>query len=107
MFLRVFLFVASLFAVNAFAGESDQLCTAGGYYAGAQDRFLSGLATHILQKHGELGSKKCSALWQSAFEVGERFSKTGQRKPTDSVVFDQALAFSAKAYSSVAKGAGY
>jgi hypothetical protein len=103
----VLLLVASLLPINAFAGESEQLCTAGGYYSGAQDRFMSGLATHILQKRGELGSKKCSSLWQAAFEVGERFSKTGQMKSTDAAVFDDVKAFSARVYSSVAKGAGY
>ena len=108
MFVRiVLLLTASLFSINAFAGESEQLCTAGGYYSGAQDRFMSGLAMHILQKRGDFGSKKCSALWQVAFEVGERFSKTGQMKSVDSAVFDDVSIFSAKVYSSVAKGAGY
>lgn len=103
----VLLLTTSLFSINAFAGESEQLCTAGGYYSGAQDRFMSGLAMHILQKRGDFGSKKCTSLWQVAFEVGERFSKTGQMKSTDSAVFDDVSIFSVKVYSSVAKGAGY
>lgn len=108
MLVRVLLVLAaSLLSISALAGGSEQLCTAGGYYSGAQDRFMSGLATHILQKRGELGSKKCSSLWQTAFEVGERFSKTGQIKPTDSPVLNDASAFSIRVYSSVAKGAGY
>lgn len=108
MFVRFFLILTvSLLSSHAFAGESKQLCAAGGYYSGAQDRFMSGLATHILQKRGELGNKKCSSVWQAAFEVGERFSKTGQAKPTDSAVFDDASAFSARVYSSVGAGAGY
>lgn len=108
MFVRAVLFVvALLLSINASAGGSGQLCTAGGYYSGAQDRFMSGLAMHILQKRGEFGSKQCSSLWQTAFEVGERFSKTGQMKSIDSAVFDDVSAFSVKVYSSVAKGAGY
>lgn len=108
MLARVFITLAtSLLSINAFAGESEQLCTAGGYYSGARNRFMSGLAMHVLQKRGEFGSKKCTSLWQAAFEVGERFSKTGQMKSTDSAVFDDVSAFSGKVYSSVAKGAGY
>ncbi len=108
MFVRIaILLIVSVLSTNTFAGETEQLCTAGGYYSGAQDRFMSGLAMHILQKRGELESKICSSLWQQAFEVGERFSKTGQMKSTDSAVIDGVSAFSTRVYASVAKGAGY
>jgi len=108
MSMRLVLLLATLlFSINGYAGESEQLCTAGGYYSGAQDRFLSGVATHILQKRGELGSNKCSSLWHAAFDVGARFSRTGQMKSTDSVVFNDASAFSTKIYSAVANSAGY
>jgi hypothetical protein len=62
---------------------------------------------HILQKRKVLVSTKCRALWQAAFDVGQRFSQTGRSKPEESPVFDDAGAFSSRVYSSIAKGAGY
>jgi len=109
MRMRAFsLLFASLLSTNTVADELAQLCSAGGYYSGAQDRFMSGLAIHILQARGELGSKKCSSIWQASYEVGERLSKAGEKmKATDSVIVDDVSAFSKRVYSSIAKGAGY
>jgi hypothetical protein len=103
----VFLLAASLFSVNSFAGESEQLCTSGGYYSGAKVYFMTELVTHILQKRGELGDKKCTALWQAAYEVGERFSQTGKMNPEDSAILKDVVNFRSRVYSSIAKGAGY
>jgi len=103
----VLLLLAAMLAGNATADDLDELCAAGGYYSGAQDRFMSGVATHILQKRGVLGTSLCSSQWQIAFQVGERFSKTGQSNPEDSPVLRHVTAFSTKVYSSVANGTGY
>jgi hypothetical protein len=89
------------------ADDTEQLCNAGGYYAGAEDRFLSGVAAHILSQRGELGTSTCGALWKNASRVGEYFSKTGKPKPADSKVFEAAGDFSRRIYSAIAKEAGY
>jgi hypothetical protein len=81
------------------ADDTEQLCNAGGYYAGAEDRFLS--------QRGELGTSTCGALWKNASRVGEYFSKTGKPKPADSKVFEAAGDFSRRIYSAIAKEAGY
>lgn len=109
MLLRAGLLITSLsFVPNAYAGNADRLCTAGGYYSGAHNRFLSGLAMHILQERGQLRTKRCGALWQSAFDIGKRYSQTGEMKSsTDTAVLVEATAFRAKVYSAVAKNAGY
>ena len=102
------IFVCLLFGQAALADDSEQVCMAGGYYSGASDRFLSGVAMHILQKRSQLGTAKCSALWQAAFTAGEHFSKTGQlAAATDREFLDAANAFSSRVYSSVSKSAGY
>jgi hypothetical protein len=108
MLTRAVVFLAaSLFSMCAIAGESEQLCAGGGYYSGAQVHFMTELVTHILQKREELGDKKCTALWDAAYEVGERVSKTGKIKPEDSAILKDVIAFRSRIYSSLAKSAGY
>lgn len=102
-FVAVSLFVPTLTA----AGDMQQLCTAGGYFSGAQDRFMSSLVADILSKRKELGGKECSALWERSFPVGERFSKSGTVAPADAAVADDAAAVSSRVYGAIAKGAGY
>lgn len=97
-------FSASIFA----ADESERLCTAGGFYTGAKDEFLSNLSMHILAKRGEFGTAKCSALWRSALDAGERISRSGQiSSSTDKEIVDTATAFSSRIYSSIEKASGY
>ena len=99
---------ALLFSLNANATDDIiEICSAGGYYAGAEDHFLSGLARHILQKHGVLGSLQCNALWKNAVDVGERFSRTGKKQATDKDVLDQATGFSTRIYNAISKSSGY
>ena len=94
---------------SAIAADEDlNICNAGGYYAGAQDRFMSGLAQHILSKRGLLGTANCSALWKNAYDVGASFSRTGKIANTNEAeVVKQASAFSEKVYSNTAKNMGY
>ncbi len=92
-----------LFSPLCRAESADQICTAGGYYSGAQDRFLSGLAMHILAQRNQLETPACGALWREAVEVGERFSKTGKSRPSDARVITEATNFSRKVYDAVTK----
>jgi hypothetical protein len=96
-----------LFSVSPSHAESaDQLCTAGGYYSGAQDRFLSSLAAHILNQRNQLSTAACGALWREAVEVGEHFSKTGKPRPSDERVISEAGNFSSKVYNAITKSSG-
>lgn len=89
-----------------YAENADQMCTAGGYYSGAQDRFLSGLAIHILNQRNELSTPACGALWREALEVGEHFSKTGKARESDARVIAEAANFSRKVYDGITKFSG-
>jgi len=83
---------------------TDNVCTAGGYFSGAEDRFLSGLAMHIRVKKGILNDAKCLALWEFAYEVGARLSRSGKYKnPGDAEVAKKAAQFAARAYDAVLK----
>lgn len=90
------------------ADENLDICNAGGYFSGAQDRFMSGLAMHILAKQGLLGTSTCSALWKSAYEVGASYSKTGKlANNSEAEIAKQAANFAEKVYSTTAKNMGF
>ncbi|MEQ1639023.1 MAG: hypothetical protein ABL903_20365 [Methylococcales bacterium] len=109
--MRLFITALILFAsaTSAIAADEDlNICNAGGYYAGAQDRFMSGIAQHILQKRGLLGTVNCSALWKSAYEVGASFSRTGKiANQNEAEILKQASTFSEKVYSNISTSMGY
>ena len=94
-----------LVATPSFAGDNTlQVCVAGGYFSGAQDRFMSGLATHILEKKGILGTESCNAAWKDAYEVGVSFSKSGKvANSSEAAVIKRAAEFNIKVYSAIAK----
>ena len=107
-----FLIAALIFVMSSnsaiAADENLEICNAGGYYAGAQDRFMMGLAAHILAKQGLLGAVTCNALWKSAYDVGVSFSKTGKVvNNNEANIIKQASNFNEKVYSSIAKSMGY
>lgn len=93
-------------ALSSHAENADQLCTAGGYYTGARDHFLSSLAAHILNQRNQLSTPICGALWREAVEVGEHFSKTGKPRPSDERVIHEAGNFSSKVYDAITKSSG-
>ncbi len=93
--------------LSSHAETADQLCTAGGYYSGTEDRFLSGLAAHILIQRNQLGTPACGALWREAVKVGEHFSKTGKPRPSDERAISEAANFSRKVYDAITKSSGF
>ena len=99
-------FLLLLSTSSSHAETADQLCTAGGYYSGAQDHFLSSLAAHILNQRNQLSTPACGALWREAVEVGEHFSKTGKPRPSDKRVISEAGNFSGKVYDAITKSSG-
>lgn len=93
------------FSSSNFAEEMDfKICAAGGFYSGAKDRFLSGLALHIREKKNLHFNPTCSAVWKNAYDTGEYFSKTGKtRNSEEEMIVQQANDFSTQIYESVAK----
>lgn len=109
--MRLLITVLILFssATSAIAADEDlNICNVGGYYAGTQDHFMSGLAQYILHKRGLLGTVTCSALWKSAYDVGASVSRTGKIANTNEAeIVKQASFFSEKIYSNIATSIGY
>jgi hypothetical protein len=106
--IRKLILALTLTALSPFCyGESaDQICTAGGYYSGANDHFMSSLAAHILNQRSQLSTPSCGALWREAVEVGQHFSKDGKARPSDARVIAEAANFSRKAYDAITKVSG-
>ena len=101
--VTAFLLLFVLISPPVCASESiDEVCNAGGYYSGAEDRFLSGLASYILAKKGIVKNAKCSALWAYAYDVGAYFSKNGKVKNQgDEEMVTKASEFASHVYDSV------
>ena len=99
----------SIFSVNTYSAVNEyNICTAGGYYTGADDKFLSGMAMHIAVKRGVFGDERCSAEWRSAFETGKYFSHNGKfRNQSDKEIAKLASKFSSQVYESISVNIDY
>lgn len=95
----------ALVATPSFAGDKTlDLCTAGGYYAGAGQMFLSGLAMHMLHEQDVFGTQPCSAAWSDAYKAGESFSRSGKfERNSDEKLGRTAYEFSERVYAAIAK----
>src|SRR5687768_3616051 len=92
------------FASPGVASEEDyKFCTIGGYFSGTNDKFLSGLAGHIAEKKHVFGDPICDAAWANGYRIGEKLTKTGKiTEPAEREIINQATAFSAKIYETIA-----
>jgi hypothetical protein len=102
-----FLIVAllSFSSPSVLAAEKDyKLCSVGGFFSGANDKFQSGLAAHIAKKKHLIGDPICSALWENAYRIGEKLSKTGRvKEEAEEEIVHQAQAFSERIYEAISK----
>ena len=76
-----YLWLVLLFAFSGATGaenEDYKICAVGGYFSGAEDKFLSGLAAHLASKKKILTSPICVAVWKNAHAFGVHHSKTGK-----------------------------
>jgi hypothetical protein len=103
------LYVWVVFASASYAAEKNfEICTAGGYFSGAQDRFLSGLALHIRVKRELLNNHICNALWKNAYAVGENLSKTGKiGNQEEADIVKEATEFSTAVYDLLSSKLNY
>ena len=93
------IFFVALSNPGVAAEKNYKICTAGGYFAGIDDKFLSGLATHIAQKRNILNDPICGALWRNAHKIAENVSKTGKiHDEAEGNVVHDATEFSSKIY---------
>ena len=89
--------------------EKDyKICTVGGYYSGADEKFLSGLVTHIAQKRNILQDPICGALWRNAYKIGATVTKTGTiHNEAEEIAVKEATEFSRKVYEAVSRNIGF
>jgi len=82
----------------------DDICTAGGYFSGAEQRFLTGLTQYYLFNKGAYTESKCSALWAYAYDVGAYLSRNAKiRNKNDEEILRKAMTFRDKVYDAVLK----
>jgi len=104
MSLRHYIYIFILTFSNITLAEEDayKLCFVRGYYFGAEDQFLGGLAAHIIYKKGLPNDPLCSAAHKIGYEVGVRFSRTGKLDgESDAKIIKYASEFSDKVYEAL------
>ena len=102
---RKYLWLLLLLAFSNASGveaEDYQICSIGGYFAGTEDKFLSGLAAHLAAKKKILTNPICVAVWKNAHAFGVHHSRTGKiESDAEGIVVRQASEFSAQVYDAV------
>jgi len=65
---------------NGINAEEDkyEICFVNGYFSGADDKFMMGLATEVTIKENVFLDPMCTAAHQLAYKVGDKFSSTGK-----------------------------
>lgn len=100
-----------VFLVPGICGAEDdkyKICFVNGYFSGADDKFMMGLASHIMVKKKLYSDPMCTAAHRVAYEVGERFSKTGKHiNQSDEKITSYAAHFSSKVYNSIVAAIDY
>lgn len=103
LFLLSFFIAFSSIGIGVASEEDYKLCTIGGYFSGTNDKFLSGLAGHIAEKKHVFGDPICEAAWANGYRIGQKLTKTGKiTEPAEREIINQATAFSAKIYETIA-----
>ena len=62
------------------AEKNYKICTAGGYFAGADDKFLSGLATHMAQKKNILNDPYAARYGETHIRLAKLSLKRGRSR---------------------------
>ena len=100
-----YLWLVLLFVFPSASGAEDEdykICAIGGYFSGAEDKFLSGLAAHLASKKKILTNPICVAVWKNAYTFGAHHSKTGKiESDAEGIIVRQASEFSAQVYDAV------
>lgn len=100
----------SILCINTVASEDKyEICLISGYMFGANEQFLGQLAFHIRMKQPDLLSDPmCTAAYQMAYKMGEKFSSTGKFvSEQDQKVVLLASDFTYDAYEAISKLMGY
>ena len=76
---KVLSLICILISFHSYADDDKyKICFINGYYSGEDDKFMMGLATHIVVREKLYTDPMCTAAHRVAYDVGVKFSTTGK-----------------------------
>jgi len=101
----------SVFSSSSIAAEKDyKLCSLGGYFFGAEQNFLQGVASRIAEKQqmNIIDDPICAAAWKNGIDVAKHLAKSSKlRNKTDATIIQQAFKFREQVYDAVISNMNY
>lgn len=100
--IYLYIFILTFASVTIADDDKYKICFVHGYYDGAHNNFLAGLALHIRVKQNLVDDPLCFAAYKTAYDVPTHFSRTGKAKnKSDYKILKDAGEFSDKVYESI------
>lgn len=107
MKIKILTLLGLLFFQNSivFSGEKFTICSSGGFYSGADNKFLSGLALYIANKNDIIKDPECTSNWKAGERVARNFSETGKlTNDFERTIVESATEFSDQVYAKISSG---
>ena len=86
---------------NTCYAEDDKykICFVKGFFDGANENFLAGLAWHIAVKKNVIDDPLCTAAHQNAYAIGNKLTKTGKvENQNEEKILSYAMDFKKQVY---------
>ena len=87
------------------AADKFSICSSGGFYSGAENKFLSGLALYMANKYNVIKDPECTSNWKAGERVARNFTETGKlTNDFERTVVERATEFSDQVYAKISNG---
>ncbi len=107
MKIKILMLLGLLFLQNSqvIAADKFSICSSGGFYSGAENKFLSGLALYMANKNNVIKDPECTSNWKAGERVARNFSETGKlTNDFERTVVERATEFSDQVYAKISNG---
>jgi len=94
---------------GAFAQDDPyEICSIGGFFRGTDNKFMSGITTHIITRKNIFNNPTCIALHNKSFQLGRNLvAGDNIDKPQEIKIINAANDFREKVYKTISVKMGY
>ncbi len=106
-YLTIFLY---LFASPTAFADSDPyaICSIGGFFRGANNKFMSGITTHIISRKKIFNNPTCIKLHNKSFKLGRKLLAGDNINDKQEInIIDSANDFRERVYETISTHMGY
>lgn len=107
LFLVMLLFLSV--TANAFADDDPYaICSIGGFFRGSNNKFMSGITTHIITRKKIFNNPTCIKLHNKSFQLGRKIVAGDNINNQQEIkIINDANDFRGKIYESISRQIGY